>query len=269
MFRREYIETEFKGYPSITHRLVEMVEESGIQEGVCVVNAPELTTALCITSFWDKRGLDDLMDEIDRNFPARVNYKSQVTPFDSAGNVKAAVVGRSLMLIIHEGKLILGSSQGVVLLEFDGPRKRPFEVQLVEKDLKLYKTDMKTQYMGMQDITEWLCSCVSDSGTKEGLCHISQLHSTAGVLLCDASESGKSDIMEDMERMVPTRADFKHRETASDAGGHVKTALTGSQISLPIHEGKLVIGENQGIVFADFDGPRPRTVYAAVIADPM
>ena len=76
MFRREYIETEFKGYPSITHRLVEMVEESGIQEGVCVVNAPELTTALCITSFWDKRGLDDLMDEIDRNFPARVNYKS-------------------------------------------------------------------------------------------------------------------------------------------------------------------------------------------------
>jgi len=36
--------------------------------------------------------------------------------------------------------------------------------------------------------------------------------------------------MGDMERMVPTRADFKHRETASDAGGHVKTALTGSQI---------------------------------------
>ena len=46
-----------------------------------------------------------------------------------------------------------------------------------------------------------------------------------------------------------------------------KTALTGSQISLPVHDGELVIGERQGIVFADFDGPRPRTVYAAVVAD--
>lgn len=267
MFRREYIETEFRGYPSITQRLNELVEESGIREGICVVNAPELTTALCITSFWDRRGLDDLMDEIERSFPARVNYRSQITPFDSAGNVKAAAVGRSLTLLIHEGRLILGSSQGVVLLEFDGPRKRPYEVQIVDRDLKLYRTGIRTGYMGMCDMTDWIRSCVKESGVMEGLCHISQLHSTAGVLLCDASECGKADIMGDLERMVPTRADFKHRETASDAGGHVKTALTGSQISLPVHEGELVIGEHQGVIFADFDGPRPRTVYAAVIAD--
>ncbi|HJC48923.1 MAG TPA: secondary thiamine-phosphate synthase enzyme YjbQ [Candidatus Lachnoclostridium pullistercoris] len=267
MFTREYTETEFKGCSSVTQRLNELVEESGIREGLCVVSVPELTTALCITSFWDRRGLDDLMDEIDRNFPARVNYKSQITPFDSSGNVKAAVVGRNLTLLIHEGKLVLGSSQGVVLLEFDGPRRRPFEVQLIEKDLKLYKTGIKTRYMGMCNMTEWVRSCVKDSGIKEGFCHISQLHSTAGVILCDATEKGAADIMGDIEKMVPTRADFKHRETASDAGGHVKTALTGSQITLPVHEGELVIGERQGIIFAEFDGPRPRTVYAAVIPD--
>ena len=266
MFRREYIETEFKGYPSITQRLNELVEEGGIQEGLCIVSVPELTTALCITSFWDKRGLDDLMDEIDRNFPARVNYKSQITPFDSAGNVKAAAVGRSLTLLVHGGKLILGSSQGVVLLEFDGPRKRAFEVQIAEREMELYKTGIKTRYMGMCNMTEWVRSCVKNSGIREGLCHISQLHSTAGVILCDATENGAADIMGDIEKMVPTRADFKHRETASDAGGHVKTALTGSQISLPVHEGELVIGDRQGIVFAEFDGPRPRTVYAAVMA---
>ena len=161
----------------------------------------------------------------------------------------------------------MGSSQGVVVLEFDGPRERPFEVQILERDLKLYKTGIKTRYMGMCNMTEWVRSCVKSSGITEGICHISQLHSTAGILLCDTSEKGASDIMGDIEKMVPTRADFKHRETASDAGGHVKTALTGSQISLPVHDGELVIGERQGIVFADFDGPRPRTVYAAVVAD--
>ncbi|OUQ19361.1 secondary thiamine-phosphate synthase [Lachnoclostridium sp. An14] len=269
MFRREYIETEWRGCPSITGKLEELVKESGIQEGLCVVSAPDLTTALGITSFWDKRGLEDLMDELDRDFPARVDYKSQRTPFDSVGNVKGAVVGRSLSLIIHEGKLVLGSSQGVVLLEFDGPRRRPYEVQLVERSLTLYKTGIKTQYMGMCGITDWVRSCVKESGVKEGLCHVSQLHSTAGILLCGRSEPAKADLMADIERMVPTRADFKHRETASDAGGHVKTALTGSQISLAVHHGELVIGEDQDLVFAEFDGPRPRTVYAAVMGEKM
>ena len=245
MFVRDYIQTEFKGYPSITENVVKAVEQSGVKEGLCIISVPDMTTALCITSFWDKRGLDDLNDEIDRNFPARVHYKSQITPFDASGNVKAAVVGRSTTILINNGKLVLGSSQGIVLLEFDH--------------------SFKTQYMGMIDLTDNVRQYVAESGVKEGICHVSQLHSTAGLLLCDNSPDSMKNIMDDIERMVPTRADFKHRETASDAGGHVKTALTDSQISLSIHDGELQIGKNQAIVFADYDGPRPRTIYVGVV----
>lgn len=265
MFVRDYIQTEFKGYPSITENVVKAVEQSGVKEGLCIISVPDMTTALCITSFWDKRGLDDLNDEIDRNFPARVHYKSQITPFDASGNVKAAVVGRSTTILINNGKLVLGSSQGIVLLEFDGPRERAFDIQIIEKNLSLYKHSFKTQYMGMIDLTDNVRQYVAESGVKEGICHVSQLHSTAGLLLCDNSPDSMKNIMDDIERMVPTRADFKHRETASDAGGHVKTALTDSQISLSIHDGELQIGKDQAIVFADYDGPRPRTIYVGVV----
>ena len=71
--------------------------------------------------------------------------------------------------------------------------------------------------------------------------------------------------MEDIEQLVPTRADFKHRETAADAGGHVKTAITDSQLSLVIEDGELALGEGQAVVFAEYDGPRPRTFYVGVI----
>ena len=88
------------------------MEESGVQEGLCVICIPHTTAGLTITSFWDPRGLDDLLDEIDRNIPTRVSYKHQDSPYDASGHVKSAMIGSSASLIISGGKLILGSSQG-------------------------------------------------------------------------------------------------------------------------------------------------------------
>ena len=108
---------------------------------------------------------------------------------------------------------------------------------------------------------------VEKSVVINGVCHISVLHSTAGLVIAPKDEPSRIDVMEDIERMVPTRVDFKHRETASDAGGHVKTALTGTQITVPVIDGKLALGDEQAIVFAEYDGPRPRNCFVAVYAD--
>ncbi len=126
------VNTAFKGYPSITADVERIVTQSGVKEGFCIISAPHTTAALAITSFWDKRGLDDLMDEIDRNFPTRVSYKHQDSPYDASGHVKSSSIGTSKMLIIQDGKLVLGSSQGIVLLEFDGPRPRKVFINIVE-----------------------------------------------------------------------------------------------------------------------------------------
>ena len=119
------------------------------------------------------------------------------------------------------------------------------------RKLKLSRHQVNSENMGMHDVTPMIRDMVRESGVKEGICHISQLHSTAGLLLGAASEAERINIMDDLESMVPTRADFKHRETASDAGGHVKTAITGSQISLAVSGGETVLGEGQAVSFAE------------------
>mgnify|MGYP000835224101 CR=1 FL=1 len=258
--------TEFRGCHSITDDINRMLQDSNVQEGYCVVCLEDHTTALGVTSFWDARGLDDLMDEIDKNFPARIDFKNQETPFDAAGRVRASVIGDSAMFLIKDGKLVLGSSQGIVMLEFDGPRVRHYTVNFVKCPIYMVKLSLKTEYKGMHDLTSSIRQEVIKSGVRDGICHISMLHSTAGLLLCHGGEKQREDVMDDIENMVPTRADFKHRETASDAGGHVKTALTDSQVSVIIKDGKLMLNQEQAVVFAEYDGPRPRSYYVGIIA---
>lgn len=265
MYAEKIIRTDFGGCHPVTEEIQKVIENSGVLEGYCVVSLDGLSAALGITSFWDSRGLDDLMDELAGNIPARVDYHNQTSPFNAAGQVKGAVVGGSILLVIQNGRMVLGSSQGLVLLEFDGPRERVCRIQVIEAHVRLTRHQVKTRYMGMHDITETVKKSVADSAVETGICHISQLHSTAGLMLCSAKEGDCVTVMEDLERLVPTRADFKHRETASDAGGHVKTAITGSQLSLAIDRGAPVLSDNQAVVFAEYDGPRPRTYCISII----
>lgn len=267
MLYKRSLKTTFRSCTSVTAEVNEIVAKSGVREGLCHVSVPHTTAGLAITSFWDPRGLDDLLDEIDRNIPTRVSYKHQDSPYDASGHVKSALMGTQTTLIIHQGKLVLGSSQGLVFVEFDGPRPREFYVQILEKPFYMEKRSLATDYMGMHDITMPIQEVVRQSGVQNGMCHIAMLHSTAGLIVAPKEKAASADVMNDIERMVPTRVDFKHRETASDAGGHVKTAITDSQITLPVRKGRVVLGPEQSVVFAEFDGPRPRNYYVAVYED--
>lgn len=116
----------------LTDTIKEYVTATGIQEGQCMVFTPHTTAALTITSFWDPRGFEDIMDEIDRLIPTKINFKHQHdTPQDAAGHVKSSLIGVSLAIPVHEGKLVLGHSQGIYFLEFDGPRNREYCVSLL------------------------------------------------------------------------------------------------------------------------------------------
>ena len=124
MLQKFKIETKERDVVALTSDIRAFVENSGIQEGTCIVCTPHTTAALTITSFWDPNGFLDLQDEICRLIPTRIDFKHQHdTPQDAAGHVMA--------LPIHEGKLLLGHSQGIYFLEFDGPRHREYYVKVV------------------------------------------------------------------------------------------------------------------------------------------
>jgi secondary thiamine-phosphate synthase enzyme len=108
------------------------IAESGVIDGIAVVSLPHTTASLGIISFPDPLGLVDVMDEVARLVPTRVDFKHQHdTPQDAAGHVKSAIIGTTMSLIVTDGEPLLGHSQKVYLMEHDGPRRRQFHVQVV------------------------------------------------------------------------------------------------------------------------------------------
>lgn len=125
------IKTTYNEVQDITEKVKKAVHDSGVEEGVCLVYNPHSTAGLAVYSPWDPEGLKDLDDEIRRLIPTKVDFRHQHdTPQDAAGHVKSALLGISGSFIIHQGELLLGGSQALYFLEFDGPRNREFYVKI-------------------------------------------------------------------------------------------------------------------------------------------
>ncbi len=123
--------TEFNDVFDIREFVFDAVEKSKVKSGTCIVYTPHTTAGITVTSFWDPKGFEDLQDEICRLIPTRVDFKHQHdTPFDAAGHVKSSLLGVSMSFIIADGKLLLGHSQGIYFLDFDGPRNREIFVKI-------------------------------------------------------------------------------------------------------------------------------------------
>ena len=109
----------------LTGYVEEAIEESQIQEGMCMVHIPHTTAGLCLTSKWDETDFADIKGGLRRIVPTRVDFCHQFdTPEDAAGLIKSVLTGCTLPILIKDGKALLGSSQGIYFLEFDGPRNR-------------------------------------------------------------------------------------------------------------------------------------------------
>lgn len=126
-------ETKKNDVLSMTEYVAEAIVESGVQEGICVIQIPHTTAGLCITSKWDETNFADIKSEFRRIVPTRVDFYHQFdTPEDAAGHIKSILSGAVLTVIVKNGKPFLGSSQGIFFLEFDGPRSRRCYVKTIE-----------------------------------------------------------------------------------------------------------------------------------------
>lgn len=111
--------TEFNRCYDITADVQAVVDKSGVTEGACVITTKEMSIGIGLPSHWDKKGWDDMMDDMHRLIATRVDFKDTTgTPYDAAARLKTAFVGNHANCIIKEGKLLLGSSQGILIHEF-------------------------------------------------------------------------------------------------------------------------------------------------------
>ncbi|MYD08855.1 MAG: YjbQ family protein [Chloroflexi bacterium] len=116
----------------ITGQVKDAVAESGIAAGLCAIIVPHTTAGITVNSNLDPATPADLIAELKRLVPTRVDFAHQYdTPADAAGHIKATLVGNSLTLPIADGELLVGWSQAILFCEFDGPRSRSVQVKII------------------------------------------------------------------------------------------------------------------------------------------
>ncbi|MFP3897097.1 MAG: secondary thiamine-phosphate synthase enzyme YjbQ [Anaerolineales bacterium] len=113
----------------ITQRVQETITDQGMTNGVCHLFVPHTTAGLTLNENWDPSVRTDIVRTLNNIVPAENDYRHREG--NSPAHIKATLTGSSNTLLVENGKLCLGTWQGVYLAEFDGPRQRTVSVKIV------------------------------------------------------------------------------------------------------------------------------------------
>ncbi|NTV52849.1 MAG: YjbQ family protein [Candidatus Firestonebacteria bacterium] len=117
----------------------------------------------------------------------------------------------------------------------------------------------------MIDVTARLQAAVEEARVASGLLTAQAMHTTAGMTINEnADPDVVGDLLAQLERLAENPA-YRHSEGNSDA--HLKASLLGASVTLPVVQGRLVLGTWQGIYFCEFDGPRLREMAVTVLGE--
>jgi len=115
------------------------------------------------------------------------------------------------------------------------------------------KTRKKREVIDITDRVEELIG-----GKKlTGACTVFILHTTAALTTADLDPGTDLDMLDAFEAMVP-KLRYRHPHNPAHVGDHILSALIGTSVSLPVENGRLLLGTWQRVILLEFDGPRQR-----------
>jgi secondary thiamine-phosphate synthase enzyme len=123
--------------------------------------------------------------------------------------------------------------------------------------------------MDVFDVTADVEQFIQETGVEEGLLLVFTPGSTAGVTTIEFESGAVSDLKRTMEKLAPRDAEYQHNLRWGDGNGysHVRSALLGPSLAVPVDAGQPVTGTWQQIVVCDFDNrPRRRKVLLQLLA---
>ena len=107
----------------LTARVTEIVAQSGVDDGLCNIYVPHATAAIVVNENDDPNVCVDVLDALDRLIPDGV-WRHDRVDGNAAAHIQATILGPGETLPVHQGRLILGTWQAVMLVELDGPRAK-------------------------------------------------------------------------------------------------------------------------------------------------
>jgi secondary thiamine-phosphate synthase enzyme len=114
----------------ITSDINQLIQNSGTDQGLCMIYVPHTTAAVTINESADPSVKSDILMVLNRIIPWQANYRH--LEGNSPAHIKSTLVGSSELIAIENRRLILGTWQGIFFCEFDGPRTRKVDVRIIE-----------------------------------------------------------------------------------------------------------------------------------------
>ena len=121
------LNTPAEGFIDITGQVRKIVASGNVQNGLCQIFVPHTTAGVTINENADPDVVTDMLAALGKMVP-ELHYRH--SEGNSPAHVKSSLVGCSITVPISEGRLCLGTWQGIYFCEFDGPRTRKVWVQL-------------------------------------------------------------------------------------------------------------------------------------------
>ena len=102
---------------------------------------------------------------------------------------------------------------------------------------------------GLHEITRDVLQFVNESGIRDGLLTLFCRHTSASLLIQEnAAPDARNDLEAYFERIAPEGADYEHDdEGPDDMPAHLRSALTATQLSIPVKDGRPLLGTWQGV----------------------
>ena len=131
-------------------------------------------------------------------------------------------------------------------------------------------TKVKTE---VADITKQVRDAIVQTPVSTGIALINTLHTTCALFVNEYQAALVDDFKRMVERLVPERGGYRHddpRYSDCERGNghsHLRAALLGRSVAVPINDGELTLGRFQSIIFAELDGPRSRQISIQVIGE--
>lgn len=114
----------------VTSRVQDVVREAGLEDGYVICYVPHTTAGITIQENADPDVVHDLLWKLEQLVPKDERaYRHNEGNSDS--HIKASLIGLSQAVFVEDGRLVLGTWQGIYFCEFDGPRQRTMHVKCV------------------------------------------------------------------------------------------------------------------------------------------
>ena len=113
----------------ITSAVQDVVDASGVKDGVCYIFVPHTTAAVTVNEHADPDVVHDIVTCLENQIPACPDYRH--AEGNSPGHIKSTLTGSGQFVFVEDGKLALGTWQGIFFCEFDGPRTREVWIKVL------------------------------------------------------------------------------------------------------------------------------------------